>query len=51
MKYKRLTNSIDSDYRNYLGKEGIYQILFGQKVSRAERQKSNYIWKSLLKQF
>ena len=51
MKYKRLTDSIDSDYQHYLGVEGIYDLMFGHKRTKKDRMKGNYIWKSLLKQY
>ena len=51
MKYKRLTNSIDCDYKIYLAQEGLYNHFFGHKLDKKGRNKVNYIWKSLLKQF
>ena len=43
---KRANSSIDEDYRHYLGKEGIYSVLFGHRPKGYK--KSNYIWKRLL---
>lgn len=47
MKYVKI-NTIDSDYRHYLGTIGAYGILFGHKVSPQLRRKANYIWKRLV---
>jgi ABC-type glycerol-3-phosphate transport system substrate-binding protein len=41
---------IDAVYRRYLGNENIYGLLFGHKLTRNDRQKAAYIWKTLLKQ-
>lgn len=42
--------SIDSDYHYYLGKEGLYHILYGDKLKATQVQKANYIWRSLVAQ-
>jgi hypothetical protein len=51
MKYK-INNGeqIDAVYRRYLGNENIFGLLFGHKLTRNDRRKAAYIWKSLLKQ-
>jgi hypothetical protein len=41
---------IDAVYRRYLGNENIFGLLFGHKLTRKDRQKAAYIWKTLLKQ-
>jgi len=46
---KRPNSSIDEDYWYYLGKEGIYTVLFGHRPK--SYKKSNYIWKRLLKEY
>jgi hypothetical protein len=50
-KYKMLTGNIDRDYQTYLGREGIYNILYGHKVGAKNKRKSNYIWNSLVKDY
>ena len=45
-KYIKRSGNIDLDYQNYLGKEGIYSVLFGHRPKGYK--KSNYIWKRLL---
>ena len=50
MKYKRITNSIMSDYQTYLAQEGLYNIMYGERLAtRRQRRKAGYIWKRLLK--
>jgi len=49
MKYTKITNNIDTDYRNYLSQENIYGVLFGHKMTKKDTVKANYIWKRLLK--
>lgn len=48
-KYIKRSNSIDEDYRYYLGKENIYTVLFGHKPKGY--RKADYIWKALLKEY
>ena len=51
MKYRIMRyENIDFVYRFYLGKENIYGLLFGHKLTRNERQKAKYIWETLRKQ-
>ena len=45
-KYIKRSGNIDADYQYYLGKEGIYGVLFGHKPEGYK--KSDYIWKRLL---
>ena len=45
-KYIKRSGNIDTDYQYYLGKEGIYGVLFGHRPKGYE--KSSYIWKRLL---
>jgi hypothetical protein len=42
--------SIDADYRYYLGREGVFHILYGDTLKPAQNRKANYIWKSLVAQ-
>lgn len=47
-KYKKRSNSIDADFRHYLGNECLFHYFFGQVMTKAERAKVAYIWKALL---
>lgn len=50
-KYKKRTDNIDLDYQYYLGQEGLYHALYGDKLTKQQRQKRDYIWKQLLKEY
>ena len=45
-KYKKRSDNIYVDYEYYLGKEGIYGVLFGHRPEGYK--KADYIWKRLL---
>ena len=47
-KYRKRSDSIDSDYWFYLAQEGIYTVLFGHRPKGY--RKADYIWKRLLKE-
>jgi hypothetical protein len=47
---RRRQYSIDTDYRYYLGREGLFGIVFGHHLKPKQLRKANYIWKSLLAQ-
>ena len=51
MKYKKRTNNINIDYQYYVSEENLFQIaFFGYSANSKQRNKLNYIWKTLLKQ-
>jgi len=51
MKYKKRTNNIYQDYQYYVSKENLFQIaFFGYSTNSKQRNKLNYIWRTLLKQ-
>jgi hypothetical protein len=51
MKYKKRTNNIYNDYEYYVSKENLFEIaFFNWFPTNKQRNKLNYIWKTLLKQ-
>jgi len=48
-KYAKKFKNIYQDYEYYLGKEGIYTVLFGHRPEGYK--KADYIWKALLKEY
>ena len=51
MKYKKRSDNIYNDYEYYVSKENLFQIaFFNWFPTNKQRNKLNYIWKTLLKQ-
>tara|TARA_R100000654_G_scaffold72892_1_gene105135 strand:- start:841 stop:1071 length:231 start_codon:yes stop_codon:yes gene_type:complete len=51
MKYKKRSNNIYNDYEYYVSKENLFEIaFFNWFPTNKQRNKLNYIWKTLLKQ-
>ena len=51
MKYKKKSDSLFNDFEHYVSKENLFQIaFFGYSANSKQRNKLNYIWKTLLKQ-
>jgi len=51
MKYKKRSNNIYIDYEYYISKENLFEIaFFNWFPTNKQRNKLNYIWKTLLKQ-
>ena len=51
MKYKKRSNNIHIDYEHYVSKENLFHIaFFGHSANSKQRNKLNYIWKTLIKQ-
>ena len=48
MKYKKRSDNIFNDFEFYCGRESLYGLFFGFKLTKKQRQKANYIWKRLL---
>lgn len=51
IKYKKRTNNIFQDYEFYIEQEDLFHVaFFNFYTNEKDRNKCNYIWKSLLKQ-
>jgi hypothetical protein len=51
MKYKKKSDSLFNDFEHYVNKENLFQIAFFDYSAKSkQRNKLNYIWKTLLKQ-
>ena len=51
MKYKKRSDNIYIDYEYYISKENLFEIaFFNWFPTNKQRNKLNYIWKTLLKQ-
>jgi hypothetical protein len=51
IKYKKRSNNIFQDYEFYIEQEDLFHVaFFNFYTNEKDRNKCNYIWKSLLKQ-
>ncbi len=51
MKYKKRSDNINNDYEYYVSRENLFEIaFFNWFPTNKQRNKLNYIWKTLLKQ-